>query len=169
VISTCQQSFSSATEDLFYTPGQARSWCYFGGGVVATLGTFFYSASTVGSYRRPRGDHTKPRIEGSEFAQEAWSEGSRSRPSLDPGGFSSGSRPSRTNKVRRCATSLANLSPFSQVLIKAVRRCSGSKFNSGTPPTFGVAVNRVRSVRREQDIRFFSELFGSSARTSFNS
>jgi hypothetical protein len=38
--------------------------------VVATLGTFFYSASTVGSYRRPRGDHAKPRIEGSEFAQE---------------------------------------------------------------------------------------------------
>ena len=32
--------------------------------------------------------------------------------------------------------------------------------SSHKPPTFGVTVNHVRSVRREQDIRFFSELFG---------
>jgi hypothetical protein len=41
------------------------------------------------------------------------------------------------------------------VLITAFRRCSGSKFNSGTPPTFGVAVNREWSVRREQDVPAF--------------
>src|SRR4029077_20951894 len=28
--------------------GHTRSWCYFGGGVAATLGTFFHSASTAG-------------------------------------------------------------------------------------------------------------------------
>ena len=66
------------------------------------------------SDRQPRGNHAKPVLKAASSRKSAWREGSRSRPSCGPGGFWSGSRPSRTSKVRRCATSFANLSPFSQ-------------------------------------------------------
>src|SRR5215472_17364291 len=66
--------------------------------------------------RQARGNYAKPRIECSEFAQERL-EGRLTQPSFcEPGGFWSGSRPSRTSKVRRCAISLANLSPFSKAV-----------------------------------------------------
>ena len=62
-----------------------------------------------------------PVLKAASSRKSAWREGSRSRPSCGPGGFWSGSRPSRTSKVRRCATSFANLSPFSHA-VRAVER-----------------------------------------------
>ena len=47
-----------------------------------------------------------PVLKAASSRRSAWREGSRSRPSCGPGGFWSGSRPSRTNKVRRCAIEL---------------------------------------------------------------
>src|SRR5208337_2974132 len=53
-----------------------------------------------------------PVLKAASSRKNACREGSRTRPSSGPGGFWSGSSPSRTNRVRRCATSFASLSPF---------------------------------------------------------
>ena len=57
-----------------------------------------------------------PELKAASSRKSAWREGSRSRPSCGPGGFWSGSKPSRTKRVRRCAMSFANLSPFSHAV-----------------------------------------------------
>ena len=57
-----------------------------------------------------------PVLKAASSFKSAWREGSRSRPSCEPGGFWSGSKPSRTSKVRRCEISFANLSPFSHAV-----------------------------------------------------
>ena len=57
-----------------------------------------------------------PELKAASSRKSAWREGSRSRPSCGPGGFWSGSRPSRTSRVRRCEISFANLSPFSHAV-----------------------------------------------------
>src|SRR5271165_2316258 len=53
-----------------------------------------------------------PVLKAASSRKSACKQGSRILPSCGPGGFWSGSRPSRTNKVRRCAMSFASLSPF---------------------------------------------------------
>ena len=53
----------------------------------------------------------RPELKAESSRKSACREGSRSRPSCGPGGFWSGSRPSRIRRVRRCAMSFANARP----------------------------------------------------------
>jgi hypothetical protein len=57
-----------------------------------------------------------PVLKAASSRRSAWREGSRSRPSCGPGGFWSGSSPSRISRVRRWAMSLAKRSPFPQAV-----------------------------------------------------
>jgi tetratricopeptide (TPR) repeat protein len=57
-----------------------------------------------------------PTLNAASSRRSGWREGSRSRPSCGSGRFWSGSKPSRTNKVRRCAMSFTSLSPFSHAV-----------------------------------------------------
>jgi hypothetical protein len=82
-----------------------------------------------------------PLLKAASSRRNAWSEGSCTRPSCEPGGFWSGSRPSRTSKVRRCAISFANRSPFSHAVptrgsgsLNQVRAASRNSSADEVPP-----------------------------------
>src|ERR1700757_3793974 len=96
----------------------------------------------------------RPLLKAASSRRSAWRDGSLKRPSCGPGGFWSGSRPSRTNNVRRCTTSFANLSPFSHAVpirgsgspnqLRAARFICGRRAPTGARSVEGPAKDELR-------------------------